>query len=128
MYHGLCAGAIDERTIKPAAETYDSQTVPTQVGRGVIVVVVIVVLFVLSIRCRRFELRVNGRGQTPPAAANGICGPDTTPVAPQVLAAGFQLRRFPEAVGHGQRIAGERDHPVAGQAYRGYGQGAQPVL
>jgi len=127
LYNVVCAGAIDERTVEPATKTDDRrQTVPTQVGYVVVVVVVIVILFVLSSRCLR--LRVSARGQSAPAAANGSCGSATTAVAPQVLAAGFQLRRFPKAAGHGQRVAGERDHTVAGQADRGHGQGAQPVL
>jgi len=49
-------------------------------------------------------------------------------VAFEVPAAGFQLPGLPEAVGREQRVAGERDHQVAGQADRGHGQGAQPVL
>lgn len=49
-------------------------------------------------------------------------------MAPQILAACFQLLGLPETTGHGQRVAGERDRPVAGQANRGHGEGAQPVV
>lgn len=58
----------------------------------------------------------------------GGCRSVTAAVEPQILAAGFQLRGLPETVGHGQRVAGERDRPVAGPADSGHGQGAQPVL
>jgi len=108
----ICSGAIDERTVEPAAETDDRQTVFSElnaVGR-------IVVLVVPPPSGRRDQ--TDGSG----------CGQFAAAVEPEVLAAGFQLRGLPEAVGHGQRVAGERDRAVAGPADSGHGQGAQPVL
>lgn len=66
-----------------------------------------------------------------PAVGRGpVAGPrfPTRTVAPLVLAAGIQLRGLPEAAGHRERVSGERDRTVVGQADRGHGQGAQCVL
>lgn len=45
----------------------------------------------------------------------------TRAVASLVLAAGIQLRGLPEAAGHRERVSGERDRTVVGQADSGHG-------
>jgi len=80
IWYIVVAGAIDERTVEPSAETDDHQTVLERTVDG-----------------GRPVLRV-GRCQTPPTADGG--GSRAAAVAPEVLATGLQLRGLPEAAGH----------------------------